>query len=143
MDIKVMKKQIIFTTFAIFLALATLVACDGGSSSLPDLSGTYACNDYGFPIGSLTFWADGTVDLSMDWEYTGTYKKRGNEYVISITGGKSSVSEFLAKERNNAYKITVTRDNSAYDSPLTVHIKAKSGYMYYGNESAIFYPQWE
>ena len=71
----------------------------------------------------------------MDWEYTGTYKKSGDQYILSITGGKSSVSALLAKEKDKAYKITVTPNP---DDSLTVHIKAKGSYIYYSNESAIF-----
>jgi hypothetical protein len=131
-----MKKKSIVVVILLFALSVTLLAgCGGGSSNLPDLSGTYSCSDYGFDIGALTFRADGTVDLSMDWEYTGTYKKSGDQYVLSITGGKSSVSDLLAKERNETYKITVTLNS---DDTLTVHIKAKSGYIYYGKESATF-----
>lgn len=124
---------------AVILALclgATLFAgCGGGSSNLPDLSGTYVCNSLSFDIGQLAFSADGKVELSMDWEYTGTYKKSGDKYTISITGGKSSVSNLLAEERNKAYKITAQPND---DGTLTVYIDAKSGYVYYGADSAVF-----
>ncbi|MDR1328437.1 MAG: hypothetical protein LBK23_02420 [Oscillospiraceae bacterium] len=130
-----MKKKIIATILVICLAAALLTACGGGGGDLPDLSGTYECSDYGFDISALTFSSDGTVGLSMDWEYNGTYKKSGKQYVLSITDGKSAVSDVLAKEREKAYKITVTPDS---DDTLTVHIKAKSGYIYYGKESAVF-----
>ncbi len=118
------------------MAALLLAGCSGGGGSdLPDLSGTYNCDSLRFDIGELTFSSDGTVDLSMDWEYTGTYKKSGDQYILSISGGKSSVSDLLAKEKNKAYKITAKLND---DETLTVYLEAKSGYVYYGDESAIF-----
>ena len=49
--------------------------------------------------------------------------------MLEITGGQSSVSDLLAKEKNDAYRITVEPHD---DGTLTVHLKAKSGYIYYG-----------
>ena len=43
----------------------------------------------------------------MDWNYTGTYKAKGDGYVLEITGGQRSGSDLLAKEKNVAYKNTV------------------------------------
>ena len=81
----------------------------------------------------------------MDWNYTGTYKAKGDGYVLEIdgyvleiTGGQSSVSDLLAKEKNDAYKITVEPND---DGTLTVYLKAKSGYIYYGDPFAIFSPK--
>ena len=130
-----MKKSIASLTLLACMVTALLAGCGSGSSSLPDLSGTYVGDSRNFDIGALTFYSDGTVDLSMDWEYTGTYKKSGDQYVLTITGGDSAVSDLLAEEKNEAYKITVTPNS---DDSLTVYIKAKSGYIYYGDESAIF-----
>lgn len=74
---------------------------------MPFLSGYYECESYAFDISAVEFESDGTVTLYMDWNYTGTYKAKGDGYVLGITGGQSSVSGLLAKEKNNAYKITV------------------------------------
>ena len=74
----------------------------------------------------------------MDWNYTGTYKAKGDGYVLEITGGQSSVSDLLAKEKNVAFKITVEPND---DETLTVYLKAKSGYIYYGDPSAVFSPK--
>ena len=59
-------------------------------------------------------------------------------YVLEITGGQSSVSDLLAKEKNDAYKITVEPND---DERLAVYLKAKSGYIYYGDPSAVFSPK--
>ena len=69
----------------------------------------------------------------MDWNYTGTYKAKGDGYVLEITGGQSSVSDLLAKEKNDAYKITVEPND---DETLAV-----CGYIYYGDPSAVFSPK--
>ena len=118
-------------------ALLSLSAC-GGGSDLPSLSGYYECESYAFDISALEFESDGTVTFYMDWNYTGTYKAKGDGYVLEITGGQSSVSDLLAKEKNNAYKITVEPND---DETLTVYLKAKSGYIYYGDPSAVFSPK--
>ena len=118
-------------------ALLSLSAC-GGGSDLPSLSGYYECESYAFDISALEFESDGTVTLYMDWNYTGTYKAKGDGYVLEITGGQSSVSDLLAKEKNDAYKITVEPND---DETLTVYLKAKSGYIYYGDPSAVFSPK--
>lgn len=117
------------------MMLMGLTAC--GGNDLPALSGYYSCQSYAFDISALDFREDGTVTLYMDWNYTGTYKGKGDSYVLEITGGESAVSEALAKEKNGAYKITVEPNG---DGTLTVSIKAKSGYIYYGDPSAIFKP---
>ena len=130
-----MKMRLTAAMLLICLCACGITGCGGSNSSLPDLSGTYVCDTISFDIGALTFSAGGKVDLSMDWEYIGTYKKSGDQYELAITGGKSSVSELLAKERNNTYKITAKPND---DGTLTVYLKAKSGYIYYGNESALF-----
>lgn len=118
-------------------ALLSLTAC-GGGSNLPSLSGYYECESYAFDISALEFESDGTATLYMDWNYTGTYKAKGDGYVLEITGGQSSVSALLAKEKNDAYKITVEPND---DGTLTVYLKAKSGYIYYGDPSAVFSPK--
>ena len=118
-------------------ALLSLSAC-GGGSDLPSLSGYYECESYAFDISALEFESDGTVTLYMDWNYTGTYKAKGDGYVLEITGGQSSVSDLLAKEKNDTYKINVEPND---DGTLTVYLKAKSGYIYYGNPSAVFSPK--
>ena len=118
-------------------ALLSLSAC-GGGSDLPSLSGYYECESYAFDISALEFESDGTVTFYMDWNYTGTYKAKGDGYVLEITGGQSSVSDLLAKEKNDAYKITVEPND---DETLTVYLKAKSGYIYYGDPSAVFSPK--
>ena len=59
-------------------ALLSLSAC-GGGSDLPPLSGYYECESYAFDISALEFESDGTVTLYMDWNYTGTYKAKGDE----------------------------------------------------------------
>ena len=126
--------------FALLLAITVLLslsAC-GGGSDLPSLSGYYECESYAFDIGALEFESDGTVTLYMDWNYTGTYKAKGDGYVLEITGGQSSVSDLLAKEKNDAYKITVEPND---DGTLTVYLEAKSGYIYYGDPSAVFTPK--
>lgn len=125
---------------ALLLAIAALLslgAC-GGGSDLPSLSGYYESESYAFDISALEFESDGTVTLYMDWNYTGTYKAKGDGYVLEITGGQSSVSALLAKEKNDAYKITVEPND---DGTLTVYLKAKSGYIYYGDPSAVFSPK--
>jgi len=98
--------KIKLTVIAILISLIApiLAGCGGSNSNLADLSGTYVCDTISFDIGTLVFDTDGTVDLSMDWEYTGSYKKSGDQYMLSIKGGKSSVSSFLAKEKDKAYK---------------------------------------
>ena len=58
--------------------------------------------------------------------------------MLEIIGGQSSVSDLLAKEKNDAYKITVEPND---DETLAVYLKAKSGYIYYGDPSAIFSPK--
>ena len=118
-------------------ALLSLSAC-GGGSDLPSLSGYYECENYAFDISALEFESDGTVTLYMDWNYTGTYKAKGDGYVLEITGGQSSVSDLLAKEKNDTYKINVEPND---DGTLTVYLKAKSGYIYYGDPSAVFSPK--
>ena len=118
-------------------ALLSLSAC-GGGSDLPSLSGYYEYESYAFDISALEFESDGTVTLYMDWNYTGTYKAKGDGYVLEITGGQSSVSDLLAKEKNDTYKITVEPND---DGTLTVYLKAKSGYIYYGDPSAVFSPK--
>ena len=118
-------------------ALLSLTAC-GGGSDLPSLSGYYECEIYAFDISALEFESDGTATLYMDWNYTGTYKAKGDGYLLEITGGQSSVSDLLAKEKNDAYKITVEPND---DGTLTVYLEAKSGYIYYGDPSAIFSPK--
>ena len=118
-------------------ALLSLSAC-GGGSDLPSLSGYYECESYAFDISALEFESDGTVTFYMDWNYTGTYKAKGDGYVLEIIGGQSSVSDLLAKEKNDAYKITVEPND---DETLTVYLKAKSGYIYYGDPSAVFSPK--
>lgn len=129
-------KKLIALLLAITILLS-LSAC-GGGSDLPSLSGYYECESYAFDIGALEFESDGTVTLYMDWNYTGTYKAKGDGYVLEITGGQSSVSDLLAKEKNDAYKITVEPND---DGTLTVYLKAKSGYIYYGDPSAVFTPK--
>ena len=118
-------------------ALLSLSAC-GGGSDLPSLSGYYECESYAFDISAVEFESDGTVTLYMDWNYTGTYKAKGDGYVLEITGGQSSVSDLLAKEKNDTYKINVEPND---DGTLTVYLKAKSGYIYYGDPSAVFSPK--
>ena len=129
-------KKLIALLLAI-TALLSLSAC-GGGSDLPSLSGYYECENYAFDISALEFESDGTVTFYMDWNYTGTYKAKGDGYVLEIIGGQSSVSDLLAKEKNDAYKITVEPND---DETLTVYLKAKSGYIYYGDPSAVFSPK--
>ena len=130
-----MKKRVIAVAMLLVVVASLLASC-AGSSNLPDLNGYYHYDSYDFDIGALEFYPDGTVDLSMDWEYTGKWKKSGDHYVITITGGKSAVSGLLAKERNDSMKITATPIDNG--KQLIVSIKAKSGYMYFGKESATF-----
>lgn len=130
-----MKKVI--SLLIVVTVLLSLSAC-GGGSDLPPLSGYYECDSYSFDISALEFEPDGTVTLYMDWNYTGTYKAKGDGYALEITGGQSSVSDLLAKEKNDAYKITVEPNG---DGTLTVFLKAKSGYIYYGDPSAVFSPK--
>ena len=70
-------KKLIALLLAI-TALLSLSAC-GGGSDLPSLSGYYECESYAFDISALEFESDGTVTLYMDWNYTGTYKAKGDE----------------------------------------------------------------
>ena len=128
-----MKRLLLIFLSAIMLM--GLTAC--GGSDLPTLSGYYSCDSYAFDISALDFREDGTVTLYMDWNYTGTYKAKGDSYVLEITGGESSVSQLLAEDKNDAYKITAEPNG---DGTLTVSIKAKSGYIYYGDPSATFTP---
>lgn len=129
-----MKRLLLF--FLSAMMLIGLTAC--GGSKMPALSGSFSCQSYAFDISALDFREDGTVTLYMDWNFTGTYKGKGDSYVLEITGGESAVSEALAKERNDAYRITAEQND---DGTLTVSIKAKSGYIYYGDPSAIFSPK--
>ena len=117
------KVRLLSLLLVVVLCATILTAC-GGGSDLPSLSGYYECNSYAFDISAVEFESDGTVTLYMDWNYTGTYKAKGDGYVLEITGGQSSVSDLLAKEKNNAYKITVEPND---DGTLTVYLKAKSG----------------
>ena len=133
---EIILKKLIALLLAI-TALLSLSAC-GGGSDLPSLSGYYECESYAFDISALEFESDGTVTFYMDWNYTGTYKAKGDGYVLEITGGQSSVSDLLAKEKNDAYKITVEPND---DETFTVYLKAKSGYIYYGDPSAVFSPK--
>ena len=133
---EIILKKLIALLLAI-TALLSLSAC-GGGSDLPSLSGYYECESYAFDISALEFESDGTVTFYMDWNYTGTYKAKGDGYVLEIIGGQSSVSDLLAKEKNDAYKITVEPND---DETLTVYLKAKSGYIYYGDPSAVFSPK--
>ena len=103
-------KKLIALLLAI-AALLSLSAC-GGSSDLPSLSGYYECESYAFDISALEFESDGTVTLYMDWNYTGTYKAKGDGYVLEINGGKRKVSGHIAKEQKEAYKITVVPQNA-------------------------------
>ena len=131
------KVRLLSLLLVVVLCATILTAC-GGGSDLPSLSGYYECNSYAFDISAVEFESDGTVTLYMDWNYTGTYKAKGDGYVLEITGGQSSVSGLLAKEKNDAYKITVEPND---DGTLTVYLKAKSGYIYYGDPSAVFSPK--
>ena len=101
----------------------------------PSIVGTWTCGDYGFDVGAMSLYPDGKLEITMNHVYTGSYKKSGSIYEFEITGGKSSVSAALAKEQNRSYKITAELNA---DDTVTVHIKAKSGYIYYGKESATF-----
>ena len=56
----------------------------------------------------------------MDWNYTGTYKAKGDGYVLEITGGQSSVSDLLAKEKNDAYKCWQKRKTMPTRLPLNL-----------------------
>ena len=58
--------------------------------------------------------------------------------MLEITGGQSSVSDLLVKEKSDAYRITVEPHD---DGTLTVHLKVKSGYVYYGDPPAVFSPK--
>lgn len=58
--------------------------------------------------------------------------------MLKITGGQNSVSDLLAKGKNDAYRITVEPHD---DGTLTVHLKVKSGYIYYGDPPAVFSPK--
>lgn len=58
--------------------------------------------------------------------------------MLEITGGQSSVSDLLVKEKSDAYRITVEPHD---DGTLTVHLKVKSGYIYYGDPPAVFLPK--
>ena len=131
------KVRLLSLLLVVVLCATILTAC-GGGSDLPSLSGYYECNSYAFDISAVEFESDGTVTLYMDWNYTGTYKAKGDGYLLEITGGQSSVSDLLAKEKNDAYKITVEPND---DGTLTVYLEAKSGYIYYGEPSAIFSPK--
>ncbi|MDR1410510.1 MAG: hypothetical protein LBJ12_09700 [Oscillospiraceae bacterium] len=69
-------KKSLLCSLIIGIAITAVVVFGGGAGSTPpDLSGTYICDSYIFDIGALTSRTDGTVDLTMDDEYTGTYKK--------------------------------------------------------------------
>ena len=118
------KVRLLSLLLVVVLCATILTAC-GGGSDLPSLSGYYECNSYAFDISAVEFESDGTVTLYMDWNYTGTYKAKGDGYLLEITGGQSSVSDLLAKEKNDAYKITVEPND---DGTLTVYLEAKSGY---------------
>ena len=131
------KVRLLSLLLVVVLCATILTAC-GGGSDLPSLSGYYECNSYAFDISAVEFESDGTVTLYMDWNYTGTYKAKGDGYLLEITGGQSSVSDLLAKEKNDAYKITVEPND---DGTLTVYLKAKSGYIYYGDPAAVFSPK--
>ena len=114
------KVRLLSLLLVVVLCATILTAC-GGGSDLPSLSGYYECNSYAFDISAVEFESDGTVTLYMDWNYTGTYKAKGDGYLLEITGGQSSVSDLLAKEKNDAYKITVEPND---DGTLTVYLEA-------------------
>lgn len=132
-------KRIISLAFVLTLTavmVLTLTACGGnGDSNLPDLSGTYTCSDLMFAASEVTFNDDGTLQITMDHYYSGTYKKSGDQYVFAITGGSTSIAAFEAKETQKGYKLTASLNA---DGTLTVYAKAKSGYTYFGSESAVF-----
>ncbi len=88
-----------------------------------------------FPIGALEFYDDGTVQLKMDWTYKGTYTEKNGRYEITIKEGVGSVAGVTVEEAKKAYSISAELND---DGSLTVFVKAKSGYMYYGSESEIF-----
>lgn len=130
-------KSFIKRTAIVILGLVmtlSLFAC-GKSSNLAPLSGTYYCESAFFDIGTLKFKTDGTVTFYMDRVYTGTYKAKGDIYILKIKGGQDSISDLLADEKNDAMKITAKPNK---DGTLTVSIEAKSGWIYYGDPSARF-----
>ena len=88
-----------------------------------------------FPIGALEFYDDGTVQLKMDWTYKGTYTEKNGRYEITIKEGVGSVAGVTVEEAKKAYSISAELND---DGSLTVYVKAKSGYMYYGSESEVF-----
>lgn len=88
-----------------------------------------------FPIGALEFYDDGTVQLKMDWTYKGTYTEKNGKYEITIKEGVGSVAGVTVEEAKKAYSISAELND---DGSLTVFVKAKSGYMYYGSESEVF-----
>ena len=58
--------------------------------------------------------------------------------MLETTGGQSSVSDLLVKEKSDAYRITVEPHD---DGTLTVHLKVKRGYIYFGDPPAVFSPK--
>ena len=130
-----MKKRIALLLITAIVFALSACAC---GSDLPPLSGYYACDGYAFDISALDFKPDGTVTLYMDWNDTGTYTAKGDQYVLKITGGQSSVSDLLAEEKNDAYRITAVPNG---DGTLTVYLKAGNGYIYYADPSAVFSPK--
>lgn len=88
-----------------------------------------------FPISALEFYDDGTILLEMDWKYKGTYTEKNGQYEITIKEGVSAVGGVTVEEAKKAYNISAELND---DGSLTVFVKAKSGYMYYGSESEVF-----
>lgn len=140
-------KVAVLALAAVALLLVVVLAargCGPAPSSLPDLSGHYEPADYfaNFAIYEVDFKPDGTCVLGMDNDYAANYIKDGNTYRFEITGGGATnnpVTEVLnehgAEQTKSAYTITATPNE---DGSLTFKVKAKSGYIYFGDETCVF-----
>ena len=136
-----MKRSSSLLITVIFILLLLLCACGGNSngSTIPDeMVGTW---DDGktystFPISEIEIGSDGTMTIYMDHTYTGKISGSNGKYKINVEeGAGSAVAGVTVDEVKKGLNITAELNS---DNTLTVYVKAKSGYVYYGPESEIF-----
>lgn len=131
------KSSLIICIVTMLVLTASLCGC-GGSSSIPEaVTGYWSEKSYSalFPVAAIEINSDGTGSIQMDYLYSATIRPSGSKYKVTIVDGSGPLANFAAKEAKQAYNISVELNN---DGTMTVHVKAKSGYMYMGTESSVF-----